>query len=296
MKILTVLSLLFCDIYLQPVTGFTSLVTIKTKQWNRSHLGHNALSNDFFEPPSTTGSMDLDGLKYPSSSFSFANNQASLQSWTPVLAALPIVLTALPAAAAGGGVIPSALAAYGHYLGLLVGIGCLVYERITIEPGMSLEKEKSVVIADAVYLLSFASVMVTGYYRATEYGKGIDFYVHEPYFWLKMAFVAIQGGLEAFPAITYIKRAGGLFGSSKIEPLSEKLSGRLHKVLNAEISAVLFTPLAATVMARGVSYSQDFPWQAGLALTGVALLGSSALYAKQALTWTEEDVPVAVED
>lgn len=292
MKAVTVIALLFWNIYLlQPVTGFTSFA--KTKQWNLSHLGRHALSNDF-EPSS---SLDLDVLRSSSTTTtSSATEEASVQPWIPIVAALPTLLTALPAEAAVGGAIPSALAAYGHYLALLVGVGCLVYERITIEPGMSLEKEKSVVIADAVYLLSFASVMVTGYYRATEYGKGIDFYVHEPYFWLKMAFVAIQGGLEAFPAIVYIKRAGGLFGNSKIEPLSEKLSGRLHKVLNAELSALLFTPLAATVMARGVSYSQDFPWQAGLALTGVALLGSSALYAKQALTWTEDEVSVAMED
>ena len=74
-----------------------------------------------------------------------------------------------------------------------------------------------------------------------------------------------------------------------MEPLSQKLSTRMHKVLNAEITGILSIPLMATFMARGVWYSQDFPWQAGAAFTGLALMGSSVVYAKQALTWAEDD-------
>jgi len=59
--------------------------------------------------------------------------------------------------------------------------------------------------------------------------------------------------------------------------------------LNAEITAVLSIPLVATFMARGVWYWDDFPWPIGLALAIAATVGSFYLYAKQALTWTDNE-------
>jgi putative membrane protein len=224
---------------------------------------------------------------------SFESHSVPHSSFAPAtIVSIPILLTALPAYAAGsgGGVIPSALFAYGHYVMLLIAMGLLVYERVTIQPNMSQEQEKSAAIADALYLLTFAAIVGTGASRTIDYGKDVDFYIHEPFFWVKMALVGVQGGIGAFPALTHIRRAKGVFGNDKLEPLSEKLSTRLHKVINAEITGILSIPFMATFMARGVGYSQEFPWQAGAALTGLALLGSSAAYAKQALTWTEDDV------
>lgn len=97
-----------------------------------------------------------------------------------------------------------------------------------------------------------------------------------------------MGGLSLFPTITFIKRGEKLFKDQPIEPMSEKLAKRTQSVINAEISALLSIPLLATLMARGVWYSNDFPWQAGAAVCAVALLGSGTLYAKQALQWKED--------
>ena len=49
-------------------------------------------------------------------------------------------------------------------------------------------------IADAVYGLAGALVVYTGYLRVTAYGKGWEFYQHEPIFWFKMALLAVMGG------------------------------------------------------------------------------------------------------
>ncbi|GKY90773.1 hypothetical protein MPSEU_000050100 [Mayamaea pseudoterrestris] len=208
-----------------------------------------------------------------------------------LIAAVPILTTAMPAdAATGGGAVPSALFAYGHYFGLLAAMGLLVYERVTIQPGMTREQERNAAIADALYLISFFAIVATGASRTIDYGKGFDFYSHEPFFWIKMATVGVQGGIGAFPALTHLRRAKGIWGNEMVEPMSTKLSTRMHKVLNAEITGLLSIPFFATFMARGVWYSQEFPWQAGAAFTGLALLGSSALYAKQAFSWVEDDV------
>jgi putative membrane protein len=281
-----------CCILITDIHGFN------TRPTGGAWKHHVATAKEFQnEMPTILKKLNNNNMDDDSLNRSFADiaTKTSPPLFFPAaVAAVSILFTALPAEAASvsdGSVIPSALAAYGHYVTLLIAMGLLVYERISLEAGiiLSKEKEKSIIIADAAYLLTCALVVATGSARATDYGKGMDFYIHEPYFWLKMAFVSVQAGLGAFPAITYIKRAGGVFGDQDVEPMSEKLTIRLQKVFNAEISGLIFIPLAATLMTRGVSYSPDFPWQAGAALTSVALLGSSAFYAKQALTWSDDD-------
>jgi hypothetical protein len=77
--------------------------------------------------------------------------------------------------------------------------------------------------------------------------------------------------------------------------MSEKLAKRLQALYNANISAVLSIPLLATLMARGVLYSDEFPWPAGLAFTILATGGASYLYGKQALSWSEDASPVNIQ-
>ena len=105
--------------------------------------------------------------------------------------------------------IPSALAAYGHFLGLVLGTACLTTERLSIKPGMSEEDEDRIVIADATYGLVGLLIAVTGYLRVTQYGKGWEFYSHSPLFWLKMTLVAVMGAASFFPVIQqWFKRPG----------------------------------------------------------------------------------------
>ena len=131
-----------------------------------------------------------------------ANNDDELlsnlvQNKLTIMAPLAVVLLPLEANAAdassGGGQLASAFAAYGHYLSLFVIVGCLVTERLTVKADMSDEEEDRLAIADTTLGLSGALLAYTGYIRATaDWGKGFDYYAHEPIFWLKTFFVAVS--------------------------------------------------------------------------------------------------------
>jgi putative membrane protein len=210
----------------------------------------------------------------------------------PLLTAAAVCITPEWVLAADGLLSPtwnSALLAYGHYVFIILATMLLTFERVTVAPAMSVEQEKSLVLADAAYGMVGAFLAATGYFRVVT-GKGWEYYAHEPLFWVKIAAAGLLAGLSLFPTIIYIQRGSKLFQNEDIAPMSEALATRVRKVLNAELSAVLSIPLFATLMARGVGYDHgEFPWQVGAAVSVLTLVGSGALYAKQALTWEEPE-------
>jgi uncharacterized membrane protein len=232
-------------------------------------------------------------------------SQTSLESHfssslSPAVLASLLTLTPTLAEASSFGdsatAIPSALAAYGHYLGLVIVAACLTAERLLIKPNISADDETKLVIADSLYGISGVLILVSGYYRVTQFGKGWDFYQHEPIFWLKLVLFCVMGASSLFPTIKIIQRAietkefNDGKRSSGPPPLSEKLAARMVKVVNAELLALASIPLAATFMSRGVGYADWFPWEAGAGAVGLTVAGLSFKYVKEALTWNEDSV------
>jgi hypothetical protein len=89
--------------------------------------------------------------------------------------------------------------------------------------------------------------------------------------------------------VTLVKRSMSQ-SADNYTPMSDALVARMGQVLNAAITGILCIPLFASLMARGVTYMEDFPLPAGIVLTALATGGASFLYGKQSLTWQE---PVA---
>ena len=231
---------------------------------------------------------------FPPRMMSLAAIAASAALVVPLLLlqALPKAAIAATAAEAPNtaAVLPNALVvAYGHYFFMLIAMGALTFERATVQANMSTETKKLLVMADVIHVLNGVLMFATGYARVMEFGKGWDFYSHEPFLWLKMASLGLLAGLSLFPTITLVQRGSKIFQDELIDPISEKLAAHMQSIWNAEILALLTIPLLATLMARGVGYNDGFPWQAGAASTGLTLLGSGFFYAKQALSLTEDN-------
>eukprot|EP00985_Skeletonema_marinoi_P030081 scaffold30391_cov123-Skeletonema_marinoi.AAC.3 len=208
--------------------------------------------------------------------------------------ALPIVANPSVASAATAGApnaVGSAFAAYGHYISMIGILACIMAERLTIKPNMSEEEEDFIAAADIGLGVWGVGIAYSGYLRALEYEKGFDFYAHEPLFWLKIAFVGVFGASSFFNTVVIIQRAIAK-RNGNFTPMGEKLSNRMIRICNAELTAIAIIPLTATFMARGVGYSQDIPWQAEAALAALVFGGLSFKYIKEALTF--EDNPVSL--
>lgn len=188
--------------------------------------------------------------------------------------------------------VPSALAAYGHYISLLGIVACISAERLTIKSNMTEEEEDFIAAADIGLGIWGVIIAYTGYLRAVQYEKGFDFYSHEPLFWLKIAFVGVFGAASFFNTTIIIKRAVAKRNGDFV-PMGEKLAKRMKQICNAELVAVAAIPLTATFMARGVGYSEDIPWQAEAGLAALVFAGLSFKYLKEAFTF--EDSPISLD-
>jgi uncharacterized membrane protein len=219
-------------------------------------------------------------------------NMASLLS----VASIPLAFfTALPANAADGTVVASAIAAYVHFAALLTCVGVLVTERLLVSPDMTFEEEELLWKVDALYGIAGLALAVSGYYRTVDYGKGWEFYAHEPLFWAKLVLVGIWGASSLFPTVTILKRVSVQRETGEYPPFSEKLAARMIQVINAELLAIASIPLMATLMSRGVLYGGgEFPWQVGAGLVVLTFGGAGFKYVKEALTWSEDEEDAVV--
>ena len=214
------------------------------------------------------------------------------------LAVLPLLTAlALPEAAqAAVNPVASAFAAYGHYLGLVLVVASLTTEKFLVKPELTEDEAQKLVIADSVYGIAGVLVLYTGYLRVTQYGKGWEYYAHEPIFWVKMGLFAVMGSSSLFCTTKIVQMAvKKTNGEENATVLGEKLSARMQKIINGELLAIGSIPLAAALMARGVAYAENMPWQAGAAPVALVSLGLSVKYVKEALTWTNEPVKEKVE-
>jgi putative membrane protein len=267
------------------------LVTTTTTTLRANPLSQRLSASKLDNDQDVAGSFDPLHLMSSSSFSEPQPNTAGNDSMPRAMLVGAAAVLASPgvASAASADAIPSALAAYVHYLSLLVMVASIMTERLTVQPAMSVEEEQRLAFADILLGVSATALTISGYYRATQsYGKGWDFYSHEPVFWLKMTFLGIFGALSLFPTITIIQRSVKIQQEGTIEPMSEELAQRMTSILNAELSALAFIPLTATLMARGVGYVEDVPTQiVGPVLFGIVTAGSVFKYVKDALSWDE---------
>jgi uncharacterized membrane protein len=192
--------------------------------------------------------------------------------------------------------VASAFAAYGHYLGLVLVVASLTTEKFLVKPELTEDEAQKLVIADSVYGIAGVLVLYTGYLRVTQYGKGWEYYAHEPIFWVKMGLFAVMGSSSLFCTTKIVQMAvKKTNGEENATVLGEKLSARMQKIINGELLAIGSIPLAAALMARGVAYAENMPWQAGAAPVALVSLGLSVKYVKEALTWTDEPAKEKVE-
>ena len=144
-----------------------------------------------------------------------------------------------------------ALLAYLHYISIFTMIVFLTAEAVVLRPGMTPEIRQRLARYDAVFGFAALAVLVTGLLRVFYGAKGYTFYVHNPVFHVKVGLFILVGLLSIIPTIPILrwKKQGKTLPDFVPTP-SEIAKTRRWVMIESHL--IIFIPLAAVLMARGI--------------------------------------------
>jgi putative membrane protein len=147
--------------------------------------------------------------------------------------------------------ITTALMAFLHHVFAFALTACLVYEFIAYRRNMSLPEIRRIQRADLAYGISAGLLLVVGLLRVFVFEKGANFYMNNPFFWVKMVAFLLVGILSIDPTIRYI-RWNRTLRQNEVPEIPEPEYRRTRILLWLEVTGIAVILLAAPMMARGI--------------------------------------------
>lgn len=147
----------------------------------------------------------------------------------------------------------SAIFAFFHHLCAFTLTACLLYEFIAYRRELTLAEARRIQRVDLAYGISAGLLLVFGLLRVFFFEKGVNFYIHSPFFWVKMAAFATVGILSIDPTMRYI-RWNNTLRENALPEISEEVYKRTRVLLWLEMTGIVVILLAAPMMARGIGY------------------------------------------
>ena len=147
--------------------------------------------------------------------------------------------------------ITTALMAFLHHILAFTLTACLVYEFIAYRKNMSIAEIRRIQRTDLVYGISAGLLLLVGLLRVFFFEKGPNFYMNNPFFWVKMTAFLVIGLLSIDPTIRYI-RWNQTLRQNEVPEISEPEYRRTRLLLWLEVIGIAVILLAAPLMARGV--------------------------------------------
>jgi putative membrane protein len=147
--------------------------------------------------------------------------------------------------------VTTALMAFLHHILAFTLTACLVYEFIAYHKNMGLAEIRRIQRVDLLYGISAGLLVLIGLLRVFFFEKGINFYLNNPFFWVKMTAFLLVGLLSIDPTIRYI-RWNRTLRQNGVPEISETEYRRTRILLSLEVIGIAVILLAAPMMARGI--------------------------------------------
>lgn len=146
--------------------------------------------------------------------------------------------------------ITHAVAAWLHYLGIMLMTALLVIEHLLFSDKLDVVRGRLLLRIDALYGTIAGVQIGTGIWRML-LEKGTSYYLSNPFFHAKLGLFALVGLLSLYPTLTFLSWRNSL----RQEQAPSVDSGRAKlatMVIRIELLGLLLIPLLAALMARGV--------------------------------------------
>lgn len=148
-----------------------------------------------------------------------------------------------------------ALLAWFHHIAAFGLVAVLVVEMALCKPGMNAQQLRLLARYDMFYGIFAGLLLVAGFLRVYLGVKGAAFYWGNPVFHTKLTFFVLMGLLSIPPTIRYIGWRKAIAQNPNFTPTDAQVkSTRL--LLHIQATLLLFIPLLAALMARGIGFSR----------------------------------------
>lgn len=147
--------------------------------------------------------------------------------------------------------VTTALMAFLHHVLAFTLTACIAYEFIAFRKNMGIPEMRRIQRVDLAYGISAGLLLIVGVLRVFFFEKGLNFYMNNPFFWVKMNAFLVMGLLSIDPTIRYI-RWNRTLRQNAVPEISEPEYRRTRLLLWLEVIGIAVVLLAAALMARGI--------------------------------------------
>ncbi len=123
----------------------------------------------------------------------------------------------------------------------------LVVELTVLKKEMNRKEAGKLVKADLLFGIFAGLTAIFGLLRMFYYGKGVDYYLINPLFIIKLSAFILVGLLSIYPTITFLK-----LRKTKREIINLKQHKIIKLLIITEIAMLLIIPLLAVLVANGI--------------------------------------------
>lgn len=142
------------------------------------------------------------------------------------------------------------LLAYAHHLCAFTLVAMLAAQWVWMRGPLTATQLQRLARVDAAYGAAAGLLLAAGLARVVFGAKGASFYTGNPVFWVKVTFFVVVGLLSIAPTVRLARwrkaPAGALPSPAELDAT--------RKLVSLELVVLLFIPLAAAMMARGIGY------------------------------------------
>jgi putative membrane protein len=141
--------------------------------------------------------------------------------------------------------------AIAHHLAVFGLLAVLAMEWALARPGLVAADVERLAKVDAAYGATAGTVLVVGIVRVALGDQPADFYLENPFFWLKMASFGAVGLLSIGPTMRYLGWRRALAADGGALPAAAEVAGVRRRIL-IQLAVFPLIPVFAALMARGI--------------------------------------------
>ncbi|MES2563459.1 MAG: DUF2214 family protein [Pseudomonadota bacterium] len=147
----------------------------------------------------------------------------------------------------------NAFFAFLHHLAAFALVAALVVEMMLLKDALDFKAARKLQIADRIYGLSAAILLLVGLLRVFYFEKGAGYYFQSAPFIGKLALFVFVGLLSIYPTVKVLSWRASI-KQGQVPDVNAGTLRMMRAVVHLELGGVVFILLFAALMARGIGF------------------------------------------